>query len=969
MKTRFSVYTAALVEASWLVAVGVTPLFINLYARNYYSVNTPAFLRSLAVVMAAAWAIAVIEERVSQGVSEITLSTTFLKQPLILPAIAVATTAIVATLVSIVPHDSLWGSYTRGQGLYTVLAYVFIFLTIRARLRTRTQLERLVTALLLPTFPIGAIATLQAAGFRPIGNIGLSQGRMGSTLGNPISLGGYLIMVIPLTVWRIRQTWRQRTDDSVGSLTRPALYTLLLLLQVAVLVFSQSRGPILGLAAGVVLGLLVWAAARRSTRVVYAIVAGSALLIIFLLLLNVPQGPLTPLRDLPYVGRLGKILDPSDRGIATGRVHIWSGVMDTITADPLRTLIGYGPDTLGIAFDRHYPVGFLQVFNGAPERVDRAHNVLLDVTATRGLLGLAAYLALVIGMFQLGLQYLGLLGHKLRDFLRLAAVCLGGGLVLSVLAFAATGSSDYTGAALSLGVVAGLGLLLFWKTVTQPRKEAGRTTLSAGDTLVITLMAGLVAHWSEATVGIRVTETQLLFWTFAALLAVLISRGQDVGFWETSALASPSRTRGGRRRERGAVVDTGTALPMGFRPSAWGAATGLMLVTLAYDLLVPDAPRYVWLLMLGAWAFYAVWMVVEGRANGSVAWQEMGAFAVTSLVPWILFAPALTQALAAIRRNTFEFANLIWLYFSGLLILLAVLAWTLCRATRTRRLWSGSVAVALYPVILVGALTFIAVTNVKPMRADTYYNQARAYADDVDTRTQAIQAYQRAISLAPDQTKYYQSLGSTLFEEAERTGPPAENNAYLNQAQQALYQAHARNPQDVTVNLALARVHWRWAEYATDQQAQIAHLTTATQYYQQAATLRPNQELIRTEWAYARSQLAGLTNNQGSQDVERRSGDASAATDTNRVPVGVVEEKPHGNPPRMWIECPSCAQNGEQVPLLGRPAGEPVASLAHGSEAYVLNQRQGPDGRIYYLVWGARRQGWVPDYRLSSTPP
>jgi hypothetical protein len=327
------------------------------------------------------------------------------------------------------------------------------------------------------------------------------------------------------------------------------------------------------------------------------------------------------------------------------------------------------------------------------------------------------------------------------------------------------------------------------------------------------------------------------------------------------------------------------------------------------------------------------------------------------------------QTLTAASRNAVEVGAVIWPYFLMIAALVLILAWLLIGKVQTRPGRSGGIAAILYVIVIVVAIVLSVATNLNGVRADVYYKQGRSLDNEADTRDQAVEMFRRAISLVPDQPTYHHLLGRTLLMEAERVGPPAENNPFLSQAQQALQQTYAMTPQDVTVNLTLAWLHWKWAELSTDRPAQIAHLTTVNQYYQQAAALRPNQEFIYTEWARAKSQLDGLAGAQAQQEVVHRPGDSSAETSTGLYPVGIVEERPGGNPPRMWIDCLSCAQAGEQVPLLDHPGGEPVVWLPHGTWVYLLDQQPGPDGRDYYLVWGARHQGWVPAYRLSNTPP
>ena len=88
----------------------------------------------------------------------------------------------------------------------------------------------------------------------------------------------------------------------------------------------------------------------------------------FLVVLNLPNTPLAPIKKMPYVGRLGTLLET---GSGTGKVRIliWEGDVALLSPHPplefpdgridrlhfLRPLIGYGPESMWVAYNRFYP--------------------------------------------------------------------------------------------------------------------------------------------------------------------------------------------------------------------------------------------------------------------------------------------------------------------------------------------------------------------------------------------------------------------------------------------------------------------------------------------------------------------------------------------------------------------------------------------------------------------------------------
>ncbi|HUS17371.1 MAG TPA: O-antigen ligase family protein, partial [Chloroflexia bacterium] len=168
---------------------------------------------------------------------------------------------------------------------------------------------------------------------------------------------------------------------------------ILLVMQIVVIFLTQSRGPLLGL----LLGLGVFAFAlllrRRLYRPLAALVVVTLLFGGLLVVWNLPASPLASWRSLPYIGRLG-LLSQLEEGTGKVRTLIWGGAYNLITSDPVRMLIGWGPESMYVAYNKFYPpeLGHWELRNATP---DRSHDVFFDQAVTMGLLGLVAYLFLI----------------------------------------------------------------------------------------------------------------------------------------------------------------------------------------------------------------------------------------------------------------------------------------------------------------------------------------------------------------------------------------------------------------------------------------------------------------------------------------------------------------------------------------------------------------------------------------------
>ena len=279
MPTKLSRYAEGIMEAAWLAAVIVVPVFFNVYSSRIFEPDKITLLRTLALVILAAWVVKLIEqggvrwERIPrQGGGLRGSLQALLRIPLIAPVAALASIYIFSTLFSVTPYASLWGSYQRLQGTYTTLSYLVIFAAMAANLRSRPQVERLVGAMILASLPVSLYGVLQRFGADPIPWGGDVTARIASNMGNSIFVAAYLIMVFPLTLMRVVDSFEalinessangQDAGNNAPNFVRATIYVFILPLQAVALYFSGSRGPWLGWNAGLVLlwlGLsLIW---------------------------------------------------------------------------------------------------------------------------------------------------------------------------------------------------------------------------------------------------------------------------------------------------------------------------------------------------------------------------------------------------------------------------------------------------------------------------------------------------------------------------------------------------------------------------------------------------------------------------------------------------------------------------------------------------------------------------------------
>jgi tetratricopeptide (TPR) repeat protein len=195
-------------------------------------------------------------------------------------------------------------------------------------------------------------------------------------------------------------------------------------LQLITIFFTQSRGPWIGIGAGlfVFFTLLLWRAYQRERaagspsagrwrnlligEIALTLVAGA-----FIAAFNLSDAPVfQQLRNTPYIGRMGTLLE-TEGGTGLVRRLIWvgddkaGGAVALITSDPLRTVIGWGPESMFVAYNKFYPPALANIESRGASP-DRSHEAYLDELVTKGLLGLVCYLFVIISFFALAWRLL-----------------------------------------------------------------------------------------------------------------------------------------------------------------------------------------------------------------------------------------------------------------------------------------------------------------------------------------------------------------------------------------------------------------------------------------------------------------------------------------------------------------------------------------------------------------------------------
>ena len=916
MPTKLSRYCEGIMEAAWLAAVIVAPLFFNIYSSRIFEPDKATLVRTLALLMLGAWLIKLWEDggvRWERLERQGSFFKSFLRVPLMAPVMAMVVIYIISTIFSVSPRVSLLGSYQRLQGLYTTFSYLVIFAAMVANLRKRAQIERLVTTIVLASLPVALYGILQRYEIDPVPWGGNVSRRIASSMGNSIFVAAYLIMVFPLAVGRIVKSFRAILKEETGlfaHLVGATLYVFIAALQLVAIYMSGSRGPALGLMAGIYLLVLLlslyWRKRWLSIASVIVAVAGAAFLIVF----NINNSPLEGLRNSPAIGRFGMLLD-AESNTARVRQFIWEGVVDlTSVHSPivypdggkdafnfLRPLIGYGPEGMYVAYNQFYnpSLGQVEKRNASP---DRSHNETWDSVVFTGLAGLVVYL-LIFGMvLYYGLKWLGLI-HTHQQKYAFIGLFLVGGLVGAV-GLALWRGVGYAGVGLPFGVLVGVviyltivGLFAAFAPETGEKKNANALVM-------IVLLAAVVAHFVEINFGIAIVATRTLFWIYAALLLLtgfILPKHEAAEQAAVDGIKEGESTdtdlirekKGGaaikhRRaeRSRGGGLGRGPDWLQGVLIGALISA--LILTTIGYDFVTNNsrstnvfkiistsmttlpnknnATSYgVLALVVTTWLASTLILTSEtkGVEGPKVWWRAwgitLGVSALAALLFW--FSHAIRLALLAgftpkdqfdLLKQVGSLGGLLTGFYAFLLLIGFCLAYLLPETLPARNTSPRSLGWTSATVVLLVVCTLAYFTNLRVIHADVMFKMADPFTKNGQWEV-ATYLYKQALSLSPSEDHYYLFLGRSYLEQAKAAEEETDQSELVLQAENDLKYAQEINPLNTDHTANLGRLYSWWSGKATDRAVQLERAHIASDYYEMAVTLSPNNPTLWGEWA------------------------------------------------------------------------------------------------------------------------
>lgn len=306
-------------------------------------------------------------------------------------------TQLVSTIFSEHQLVAFWGTAWRSDGFFSTLHLLFFsWLFFQYYDKNRLTLNNLFYTITASGFLVSVYGILQISGHDFLAWQEISTNylpRANSTLGQPNYLASYLLLIIPVVfcLFRYAKNFKQKM-----------LWLIILFVEFWALLVTYSRSAWLGL----IFGLVVFG-------LIYLFKKHKKLFSIVLILLTVLIGFYfyisfyKPIKIEPDNNRINLTYRLSSlfnvyQGSSILRLHYYSTALKIIKSAPW---IGHGLDTQTYYFSKYYePRDAL--FEAIYTIPDRAHNQVLDILITSGLLGMLAWLFLCFLILKRSFDYL-----------------------------------------------------------------------------------------------------------------------------------------------------------------------------------------------------------------------------------------------------------------------------------------------------------------------------------------------------------------------------------------------------------------------------------------------------------------------------------------------------------------------------------------------------------------------------------
>lgn len=292
-------------------------------------------------------------------------------------AIIIFTAVLILTSFTGVDFNlSFWGDIERMEGAFGFLHLLVYFFIIISVFKDKKEWKKLLNIFLASSIALCFYGLGQRIGLKSF--LLSDDSRISATLGNSAYLGAFMLFGMAIASLLLL-----KTQNKILKI----FYFIAVLLQVFILVLTGTRGAYVGLFFGILAAVILYIFLSPSKKAKY-ISAGVLIFIVVgaVILLSNANAPV--IRDNKYLYRFSHF--SFQDATWNTRLISWQAGWQGFKEKPI---LGVGSGNYAYFFDKYFTPSFY-TFTAQQTYFDHAHNTIVDIAVTSGIIGLLSYLAI-----------------------------------------------------------------------------------------------------------------------------------------------------------------------------------------------------------------------------------------------------------------------------------------------------------------------------------------------------------------------------------------------------------------------------------------------------------------------------------------------------------------------------------------------------------------------------------------------
>lgn len=264
---------------------------------------------------------------------------------------------------------SFWGDIERMLGVFSVAHFLIFYLIIITVFRAPSDWRMLLIISILSAVAVSLYGLIKHIPF--------------STIGNTAYISGYVIFNIyfALILLFTEKNWGIRSFCLAG--------TAIMLLTFKI---ANTSGAYVGLGVSIIVLFFLYAIFSKNKKIkIISLAALIALIAMVGIIFTNKESNFV--KNNKYLNNLTHILS-SNKATFQTRLISWKAAAKDFIHHPI---LGTGYGNFAIIFDKHFDPKFYN-YTRSETYFDRAHNNLIDIASTSGILGLLAYLSIFVAV-------------------------------------------------------------------------------------------------------------------------------------------------------------------------------------------------------------------------------------------------------------------------------------------------------------------------------------------------------------------------------------------------------------------------------------------------------------------------------------------------------------------------------------------------------------------------------------------